>query len=327
MKTLYPYRTIRDVTLRVTDFHLDGGDASHRVNTLEAEVDLAAVEPSTDWEIARIEFLVEAPADALDAMDDVECLVIADCGRSNHRQAVRLDRQQVSQGRWQGQMVLEHDLWFGQASVRAVIMATVDEIDHRAVGTSNSWSLAFDDLPNRPTKGAIQITWVDFSAPGDKRYLKKFVDNAAFLKVDPYEPQLFLNSSFDGLPALLSDDRRRRGLDKALHDQVRSALADKAWVALFNTALQSVETDEDNRPLWPTIEWQQTVLRVLLARMYDTVTPDEALETAWNASRSEAAGDLQAELWPAAATEASGPKLLRESIRAWSRTLDEGEGS
>ena len=323
MKALFPYKTVRDVSLRITDLRLDNVDVGERISSLEVSVDLAAPENKEDWESARLTVMVEGPAEELDAFSDVECVLVADCGRTNYRTATPLAPQPTSKGRWHGEMVLEREFWYGQAELHAVIAATVDNEPRRIIGTSAPWSLLFDDLPNRPTSGSIRITWVDFRDPEDKPWLKRYAEAPAFLKIDPHEPQLFLNRGFDGLPALLSDDRRRYGLDKALHDQVRSALADKTWIALFNAALQAVEIDEEERAHWPAIEWQRTVLEVLLQKMY-SVTPEEALETAWTASRSEASSDLQAELWHAAAAVARGPKLLRDGIRALSNQLDEG---
>ena len=181
-----------------------------------------------------------------------------------------------------------------------------------------TWTILYDDLPNRPINGAIKITWVDFDDPGDdKRFLKEHRANYFYLSIDPDEPQIFLNRSFDGLEPLLAD-RRRRGLDKALHDQTRASIADKTWSALFNAAFDAVEVDVDTgEPEWPSVDWQRNVLESLLSRMFPQQSGKQALDEACTARHaSDNPGDPSgtASTGRGDASPCSSPPARRDSV-------------
>jgi hypothetical protein len=324
MKELYPYDTLfGDVSVTVKSVEIDDHEIAGRIHVDQRLVDFEGLDRA-QWETARLDFEVAGPVAELAALDGASAVAILNCGPSNTRLSIALTADDASAGHWQGSFELVRDDWYGQAELRCGIVATVDDVANRIVGWADSWKLAFDDLPSRPTiGGSIQITWVDFKEPGDDRkYLRRHDDKYCYLSIDPHEPQLFLNKSFPGLEALLVD-RRRRAADKALHDQTRASIADKTWTALFNAALDFVELDEEtDEPRWPDVEWQRTVLETLLASMYPDDAAEEALANAYTARHStDAAGTLQELLAPAAGEQARAPRLLREGIRLLSNEL------
>ena len=333
MTPLFPYPVLfGDVTLSISDINIDNTPISSRVHVDEREVDLQGVERS-NWESASIIVSVAAPAAEISDAADVRCFVVANCGRSNHRASVELPQDPHDVGRWSGQLEFERPYWYADAVLTAYVVATIDGEQNRVIGTSDSWTVGFDDLPNRPVNGAIKIRWVDFGNPGDGMdYLYEHRENYMFISIDIEEPQLLLNSGFDGLEQLLSD-RRHRGLDRALHDQTRAAIADKTWSALFNTAIELIGDDEDGdgEPEWPSVAWQRTVLESLLDRMYQGKAPDEALREAYTTREAPGgSATLQMRLAPAAAMQARAPRLLRDGIRVMSSELetdDEGASS
>ena len=317
MKALFPYKTLfGDVTLDVEEVRIDREPVTDLVDLDERSIDLHGLERA-QWDFASISLVVRAPPAEIGNAIDANCVAVANCGPTNNRVSVELTEDPDTPGQWRGELVIERMYWYAQAQLRAFVVATVDGTRNRIIGASAAWSLRLDDLPDRPVKGAISITWVDFGdPPDDKGFLRKHHQNYAYLSIDPDEPRLFLNQSFEGLEQLLAD-RRRQGLDKALHDQTRAAIADKVWSALFNTAIATVESDPDtDEAVWPSVDWQRNVLEALLPRMYPDRAIEQALADAWAAnSASDSPGTLQELLAPAAAMQVRGPRLLRDGIR------------
>lgn len=327
MKALFPYATLfGDVTMTVTEITIDDEPVADRIDVDGRTINLHGIERA-EWETARISLTAAAPANEITETEDPVCVAVMNCGPSNNRISTVLTPVQGSAGRWTGEVVVERAYWFAHAQLHVGVVATVESAPHRIIGTSEIWNVAFDDLPNRPVNGAIKITWVNFDDPGeDKRYLIDHRDNYVYLSIDPEEPQLFLNRAFDGLEQLLAD-RRRRHLDRALHDQTRASIADKTWTALFNAAIDAVEVDEETgEAAWPSVDWQRTVIEALLTRMYPNKAPEEALRDAWTARNTpDSPGMLQELLAPASAVQARAPRLLRDGIRSIATELETEE--
>ncbi|MGV0646749.1 hypothetical protein ABQE44_25525 [Mycolicibacterium sp. XJ2546] len=327
MKELYPYQTLfGDVIVQVRRVAIDDVPVRARIEPDSQTIDLTRVERA-DWERASFEVVVTAPASEIDGLPNATAIAILECGPANTRVAFELEPEHPTVGRWTGEVTLERDYWFGLAELRCGVAATVDGVPGRIVGWASTWNLAFDDLPDRPTVGgAIRITWLDFTNPGDRPYLRQHADKYFYISVDPHEPQLFLNKGFSGLDALLGDRPRRGPADRALHDQTRASIADKTWTALFNAALDFVDVDDEEIPQWPDVEWQRVVLESLLASMYPDASLDEALSNAYVARHTkDAGGALQELLAPAASAQARAPRLLRDGIRLLSNELVEDE--
>ena len=318
MKTLFPYDTLfGDVTLILKEVRIDDQPVADRVNVDSHTVDLDRIERS-DWKTAELCVTVHAPPSETSRATEAYCVAVANCRRTNNRVSTLLTADPDTPGQWHGELLVERAYWYARADLRACVTATVEGTSRRIIGSSDTWSLLFDDLPDRPVNGAIKITWVDFDQPSeDKAYLRDYRHHYVYLSIDPDEPQLFLNRSFDGLEQLLTD-RRRRGRDKALHDQTRASIADKTWSALFNAALDAVEGDDETEELeWPSVDWQRNVLESLLSRMYPDKSPEEALHDAWTVrNRSGNPGTLQELLAPAATMQVRAPRLLRDGIRS-----------
>lgn len=318
MKPLFPYKTLfGDVRVSVDQVRIGGVVVEGRVDVDERVIDLRRVEDS-DWEAATISIVVTATASEIRESTNPLCVAIVNCGPTNTRVSAILDGDKANLGRWTGELVLERPYWYAQAEIRCGVVATVEGQDHRLIGWGDQWTISFDDLPNRPINGAIKITWVDFKDPGeDKRYLRNHSNHYVYLSLDQDEPQIFLNRGFDGLEQLLVD-RRRRGADKALHDEVRASIADKTWVALFNSALTAAGVDEESgEPVWPDVAWQRSVLEALLPRMYPDKAADDALMEAWvSRNATDTPGTLQEHLALATLEHSKANRLLRDGIRA-----------
>ena len=319
MIALYPYDSlVGDVRLTVSKVVIDGKTLStNYINPDLPEIAFRDLD-ADHWEEAMIDVTVTAPASELSGnagWEDPAAVIQMICSHSNTRRAMPLAADPHTPARWYGTVILTRDDWYGRATMRAVVPATVDGVAHRVIGASETWALSFDDLPPSPVHGSIAVQWVDF-ANDSERGLKPFKDDPHHLSLDPDAPALYLNSGFEGLEALLGDRKRRPRAEQAMHDSTRVNIAGDAWTAMFVTALDAVETDPDTgMPEWPAEEWRVVVLKTLFPRIYPDLGPDDALVEATAARRSgDGSGELLERLLPAAARQVGTSGLLRRGI-------------
>ncbi len=319
MIALYPYDTlIGDVRLNIVKVTIDGNPLSS--NYINPDVpEIAFRDLDTDrWDEARIEVVVTAPAGELgdnSSWESPQAVLQVLCSHSNARMAVPLDQELHTPARWTGTVELARDNWYGRALLKALLPAKVDGVPHRIIGSSETWNLAFHDLPQSPVHGSIAVQWVNF-AEDDEFGLKGFKEDPQHLRLDPDAPSLYLNSGFTGLQPLLVDRRRRPRPEQALHDSTRVNIASDVWSAMFVNALYAVEVDETTaEPEWPAEEWRVVVLKTLFQKMYQDLGPDDALKEAVAArSSGEGSGELLERLLPAAARQVGVAPLLRRGI-------------
>ncbi len=319
MKTLYPYDVlVGEVGIAVNSVIIDGKALS--TNYIVPDLlDIQFVGLEQGWQEATIAVTVTASAAELasnPSWDGPTAIVQVTCSRSNTRQSVALTPDLHTPGRWTGKVELDRSTYFGRANLRAVVPATVDGVPHRIIGSTDTWTISFDDLPPSPVHGSISVKWSDFAADTDRPYLASFSTDPYYLRLDPDDPTLLLNSGFDGLEALLIDRKHRPGAELALHDSTRGNIAGDVWKAMFVAALDAVEIDPNTKlPEWPSEGWREVVLRVLLARIYPDASADDALVNAvHDRDAREGAGDLQERLLPAASRQVRNPQLLRKAI-------------
>jgi hypothetical protein len=331
VKEIYPYRTLfGDVVARVKRVAVDDEPLTgDRLNDVRREVDLAELERA-GWSRAAIYFELTGPTKELEELQKEKIAptgwLIAQSGPTNSRQTVQLETDRSA--RWSGRLDLERSNWFGRISLRPILTATVDAVENRIIGEGKAWTVLLDDLPKPPVTGALTIKWEDFDSPSDEtlNVLRSYAGDAFFLHLDTEAPVLYLNRSFEGLHGLLHDRRRRPPAEQALHDETRGAIATEIWLSLFNTALQAVETD-DGQVDWPQSEWQQTVLELILDRMYPEKTSVDALHEAVSTlMEPEGASDVQQRLLPVITAHSGGTRLLREAIRRIGTDLHEVGG-
>ncbi|MFC9173021.1 hypothetical protein ACFWXI_10135 [[Kitasatospora] papulosa] len=320
MRRVFPYDVLTgDVGLTITKVLIDGKPLStNYINPDLMEVDFAGLE-SAKWEQAVIEVSLTGPELELTGRQPWEKptgTLQLNCGTTNTRQAVKLDKDPQASARWVGSMELDREDWYGRATLRAFLHATVDGIEHRIIGVADDWTLSFNDIPPSPVNGSITVTWSDFATDEAHPYLSNFAQDPCYLRLDPDDPTLFLNRGFEGLEALLVDRKHRPRAEKALHDSTRANMASDVWSAMFVTALEAVESDpETGLPDFPREDWQTVVLKTLLARIYRDLSPHDALVTAVAARNSaQGSSDLIERLIPAASGQVRLPHLLRNGI-------------
>jgi hypothetical protein len=241
----------------------------------------------------------------------VESVLLDESGR----QAVDLEPDGDGT-RWRGEIALDRPFWFGRIEVTGFITDTVGVGDNRIIGAANRWQLQLDDLPRSPVHGALTVVWRNFDDKDvDPSVLATMRGEPYYHFLDPNEPVLFLNVAFPGLEPLLRDRLRRPAAEQALHDQVRSTIATKFFIAAANTALSGVHQDEGEPPEWPDSDWQAELLQALFHRAFPKKSSDDALaETIAMLKSDDGAGQVQAMLISAVDQHVGSSRLLRLSI-------------
>jgi hypothetical protein len=321
VKVLYPYDTlVGDVDIRVTNAKIDG----HKLpeDCLEVDRNLIAIEAAErqKWQTAKIELDVTAPQTEIRAFakqgTQPRAIAVVHGSRTNTRQAFALKVDPANPARWTGTASIERPFWFGRLNLTATIVADVGGEEARIIGSADPWVIALDDVPRPPVRGNIDVTWDDFRSPKLLPELQQFAAEPFFLHLDPERPVLYLNEGFERLRALF-DERRRRPRDaQVLHDQTRVNFASATWNAMFNVALSAAvnASDEDETP-WPDSEWQKNVLEILLDRVYEERTPEDALsEVVALLKQGEGLGAVQEQLLPAISEQVGAARILRASI-------------
>lgn len=332
MRTLYPYPTligavvIRRLEAWVTTEEGEKKLSSSYVDPERLDVLLAQI-GENDWEEARLHVVVDVPIDEITTTQewtDERAILVAECVLTNERVTTRLDRDDARGSRWSGEVVLSRSACYGRGTLRAVVTATVDGIRNRPLGTSESWSVDFDELPPNPVHGSIAVTWMRFKEPSEDRlYLKRYAKDPWFLTLEPLAPTLYLNLDFPGLPEVLDDSARLRRADTAVRDTLRAGLAAQVWQSMFMYSLAAAEIDEETEEVQaPPEEWQRSVLSTLLPRMYPGRPDSDALrEARASLASADSLGVLQQLLIPAATEQAQAPRLIGDSLKRLAREV------
>lgn len=283
MKSLiYPYPTLADrLTLAISEVTID--DRPLRPALLESENRILSLHKidALDWK--RVAFTVSVRAVSSDleqlnqAAEKPEVHVLAMCRPTNVRQALKLAPLEADPNCWNGRMELDRDNYRDRVVLRGVLSAHVGEVSHRPCGFSEDWSLHFDEPLSLRLRGAMRVVWVDFkdaTAPA----LARAFENAPYVVEMEGDPTLYLNRSFEGLPALLDDRPDRTFNEKALHDLQRLSIARSVWTMLVMRSVLAIEPGEEGEePDWPTTPWQGEVLKHYLARITQASSDAEGL--------------------------------------------------
>jgi hypothetical protein len=321
MKTLFPYDTlVGDVDLVVRKATVDG----HAVPAgfLEPERRLLAVAAvgRETWQLARLDIEVTAPQTEVKEFiangAPPSAVVTLHGGRTNMRMSVRLAPDAGNPARWTGTLEIDRPYWYGRLELGARIVAPVGGVPGRIIGDATPWSISLDDVPRPPVRGNIPVRWDDFRTPESLAELKRVADQPFYLHLDADEPVLYLNDGFTGLRSLLEDRARRPRDAQVLHDQTRVTIATATWTAMFEAAVAvAAELGEPGEPELPSIEWQRNVLEILLGRMYEERTLEDAIEETLRLLRQgDGYANVQSLLANAVSEQVGGSRLLRASI-------------
>ncbi len=320
---LLPYeRWFGETVLTVERADVDGqGLPGRHINENSRTVNLTGA--SDDWETAAIQLSVQCPDDALDSTRPwgrtSAILVTIHCQYSNGRQSVLLRPDDANPRVWRGELILDKENWFQRGLVSATAFATVDGIPHRIVAKTLPWTIGFDPMSDFiQTSGALPVKWIDFTDPEEDglEFLQRFSGDPWFLDLDPLNPRLLLNRAVKDLAPLLSDSRGISPAQRAAKVLIEGGVAAKIWDAFFAASIEAVAIDDETGdPIEPSEEWQSTVLRILLRRMYPDHDHVDALREAVQSRRGESAASMQQLLAIAVDQQAKIAKGIRDAAQ------------
>lgn len=321
MKVIYPYDTlVGDVDFSIRSATVDGHSVP--ANSLEPDRRLLAVAAigRESWELTTIDVEVTAPQTEIKEFiangARPTAVLVLHGGRTNMRMSARLSPDPRNPARWTGRLDIDRPYWYGRLVLEARIVAAVGNVDARVIGNATPWSVFLDDVPRPPVHGNIPVKWDDFRDPRSLPELKRVAEQPFFIHLDADMPVLYLNEGFEGLRRLMADEARRQKDAQVLHDQTRVTIATAAWTAMFESAIATAaELGEPGQPELPSPDWQRSVLQILLDRMYEERTLEDALEEAVRLlQQGDGYSTVQSRLAAAVSDQIGGGRLLRASI-------------
>jgi hypothetical protein len=270
---LFPYDTLsggEPPSLTISGVRLDAATCSHLVNKETSGVPLYGPELKP-W--TRLELDLELTGDPAvvreyeNAHGRISAITVANCLPTNLRQPLDLTRSDVDPGRWSGTLELDRDNLRGRVALVTTLTGTVNGVRHRPVAFASGWTIYVDEPESLRLKGTLDVKWKNFRETDDQP-AKDFPNSTHVVAFTGGVPELWLNSGFEGLEALLKDRKDRRGADKGLHDFQRTGIARSVWMALVADAVAAVraESAEDDiaEPDWPEAPWQTEILKQVL---------------------------------------------------------------
>jgi len=318
MQPLYAYRTLfGDLELSVAELRID--DADPGGDTVDAQfnlVSLYALERQ-DWTFATLSLVVAGPADEIGELGvagEPAVTAVAFCSATNARQAVSLTRSQVDPALWTGDLELQRENFYGKVEMWALLTATVDAVPHRWIGESAKWNVHFEEPAVLPIEGTLRVRWAEFENDRPEVIPMSAAREVFYIDLESSVPTIYLNSDFEGLPDLLSEERGRPDAETALRDAEYRRIATAAWSEIFNVAVAAIRPGDDGQePSWPSVDWQEKALHSLLPRIYD-MTLSEALSRAFADATGDGALGLHARAQLAIAKEIGAGRSLRRSL-------------
>ncbi|MER5482755.1 hypothetical protein ABT024_06000 [Streptomyces sp. NPDC002812] len=275
MRSVFPYRVLSgEVQMEVDKLFIDHIPAAydayissdHKVVALQ---ELIVTNEKWQEVLLNVSVTVNPEELAGGPWQDTVVVATADNRRANVHSVFRLSPDGA--GRWTGQVHLPRGEHCGHTELSAHVVATVDGVEGRLIGTAlDPWAIRFDSRTPVADR-VLPMQWVDFE---ERKGFESYAGDPWLLGFDAGEPTLYLNSGFDGLRKALerSGTPEQRILGEVLGSQITS----EVWTSLFNSAVHAAEMGPDGAAEWPG-GWHGDVLRMLLPEMYPTELPEKKL--------------------------------------------------
>ncbi|MEV7275923.1 hypothetical protein [Streptomyces sp. NPDC093111] len=322
MKSVYPYATLfGDVDLDVTSISVDGASPLPFSHVSKPERTVALHQSGRgSWEYCTVRLQATLPdAELADGeWSDPVCLAALTEKATNARTTTLLRR--TADGAWSGSIDLHRDRHLHRASLSLTVVATVDGVAGRVIGTTEQdWYLDLQGTaPVRQRE--IEVVEEDFRE-GALTWLRPYKDAPWVVETTGDIPTVYLNTaSAEGFIELLNGSGGSAA-EKVLRDVTTGQIAQDAWTAMFHTAVADLDVDEDGTPVMPT-GWREAVLRMMLP----DVLPGRPLTDALydiQERRSKGFGwsELQTNIQYAAGKRSRTAKKLTDSVRAVDRAV------
>lgn len=318
MSTVYAYPTlVGKIEVAVRGASIDGKPLRlSLISQRDQVVALHQIERD-DWTEGLLDLEVSLPMDELadGPWSGVTCVAVLSEGATNTRSVSRLERRR-DDTHWRGEVRVRRSTHVARAVLDVSVVGSHGGVDGRVLGTTDTpWIV--DLLARTPTRQRdLEILEEDFR-DGPQEWLRPFMDAPWLIDTTGDVPTVLLNTSFEGLPELLSG--ARGPLEKATAGLVAAQIAGEAWATMFHSALSDLEFDEDGTPRFPG-GWRESVLRSMLPEVFPGLPLSEALGEA-HSRRGDGRGwaEVQSRIQFAAGRRGQVPKNLTAAIRAVAR--------
>ncbi|MGC9376182.1 hypothetical protein [Streptomyces sp. MH13] len=320
MKTVFPYPTLLgDVACDVVSVNVDGKPLPYtKVSSAERVIALHD-SGRAEWDEAVLHLRVRLPDDELRTgpWQDVTCLAVLAEKATNSRTTAHL--RLAPDGSRTGSIVLSRAHHLRRATLSLLVVATVDGVPGRLVGSDEQdWYIDLQEAtPVRQRE--IEIVEADFR-DGPHEWLRPFKESSWIVETSGDMPVVYLNTTaVEGLMEVLVG-RGGTPAERTLREMTASHVAHDAWTAMFHTAVNDLEVDEDGTPVMPP-GWRESVLRTMLPDVLPGRQPTDALYEI-NERRTKGFGwsELQTGVQYAAGRRAQITKKLTTAVRAVDRT-------
>jgi len=281
---LFPYPTLSeaDTQMSVTRLRIDGKLNSSWIRKEECTV--ALFEHPTHWRTAEFDLEVAVTPLLVTAFEKdhgpVAAVAVAHCLPTNGRERIRLTRSATDAGRWAGTLEIDRDNYRGRMLLKTTLTAKVGEVPYRPVAASNPWAIHLDEPESLQLKGTLPVKWVNFNLDIAPALAKAFSTSSHVIDFTQTVPTLLLNSGLEGLEALLKDRKDRKGIDRALHEFLRTGIGRSVWLALFHDALAGIRLPDpelEGTADWPDTPWRSEVLKRILPGVFPDKSDAELL--------------------------------------------------
>ncbi|MCX4434174.1 MULTISPECIES: hypothetical protein [Streptomyces] len=321
MSTVYAYPTlVGKIEVTVRGASIDGKPLQlSLISQRDQVVALHQIERD-DWTEGVLDLEVSLPMDELadGPWSGVTCVAVLSEGATNTRSVSRLERRR-DDTHWRGEVRVRRSTHVARAVLDVSVVGSHGGVDGRVLGTTDTpWIV--DLLARTPTRQRdLEIVEEDFR-DGPQEWLRPFMDAPWLIDTTGDVPAVLLNTSFEGLPELLSG--ARGPLEKAAAGLVAAQIAGEAWATMFHSALSDLEFDEDGTPRFPG-GWRESVLRSMLPEVFPGLPLSEALGEA-HSRRGDGRGwaEVQSRIQFAAGRRGQVPKNLTAAIRAVTRAQE-----
>jgi hypothetical protein len=247
---------------------------------------------------------------------EIVCLTVLTERATNARSTAHLSRDR--DGQWHGTIDLVHGRHLNRASLSLAVVGEIGGVPGRLIGKAeNDWYVDLRATTPRRQR-EIEIVQVDFRE-GSEEWLRPFKDSSWIVETVNDIPTVYLNTTaVEGLIEIINDTGGSPA-EKLLRMMAASQIAQDAWTAMFHTAINELDLDEDDTPVMPT-GWREAVLRMMLP----DVLPGRQLTDALfeiNARRTTGSGwpELQTNIQYAAGKRSQITKQLTTGVRTVER--------
>ena len=325
MKPVFPYPTLLgDIECDVVSVRVDGKPLPYtKISAMERVVALHQ-SGRAGWEEAVLELRAKLPEEELSdgPWNDVICLAALTEKATNSRTTARLTR--APDGTRIGSIRLSRAFHLRRATLSLHAVATVDGVPGRLLGSAEQdWYIDLQEAtPIRQRE--IEIVEFDFR---DERHewLHPYKDSPWIVETSGDMPIVYLNTTaVEGLLEVLNG-RGGSTTERVVREMTAAQVALDAWTAMFQTAVNDLDMDEDGTPVMPS-GWRESVLRTMLP----DVLPGRQLTDALyeiNERRTKGFGwaELQTGIQYAAGRRAQISKKLTNAVRVVDRAERSGD--